>query len=88
MSVLKGTINLTFREMKVTRNLDDGSYQDPFYKVFHFLLDEKSFNKCNDKFDHESKSKPTKNAKSKTHKNAGKEVDFNEKFSIPFQYTL
>lgn len=69
--------------MKVTRNVDDGSYQDPFYKVFYFNLDEKSYNKVDNKFDHDSKSKSIKNSKSKTHKKGGKEVDFNEKFEIP-----
>ena len=88
MSILKGTINFTFRQMKVTRNLDDNSLQDPFYKVFHYQMDEKSFNKCSDCFDHNGKSTAKKNAKSKTHKNAGKEVDFNEKFAVQFQYTL
>jgi len=47
-------------------------------------LDAKSYQKVENKFDHDGKSKPKKETKSKTHKNAGKEVDFNEKFSIPF----
>jgi hypothetical protein len=47
-------------------------------------MDEKSFNKCSDCFDHNGKSTAKKNAKSKTHKNAGKEVDFNEKFAVQF----
>ena len=88
MTTLKGTINLTFRDMKVTRNLDDGSYQDPFFKAHFYSLDETKFNAVTNKFDHESKSKSTKDYKSKTFKNGGKEVDFFEKFSVPFEMKL
>jgi hypothetical protein len=50
---LKATVDMQFRQMKVTRNLDDDSDQDPFLTLFNFKLTKAEWAFSKEKYKHD-----------------------------------
>ena len=85
---LSASIDLYVREMRVTRNTDDGEKQDPFMTFAQYKLPIAAWNSVN-KSTLEVTQKPIKDKhKSKIHKNGGKEVDFKEALSLDVNMDL
>ena len=62
---LDATVKLFIRNMKVTRNLDDDSEQDPFFTLYNFKMSKVEWDKVQDKYKHDLHSKPISKQKSK-----------------------
>ena len=74
--------------MKVTRNLDDDSNQDPFFTLSNFKLSKSNWQSVADKYKHDTNSKALYSKTSKVIKNGGKEVDFKETMSVDISMDL
>ena len=74
--------------MKVTRNLDDDSNQDPFFTLHNFKLSKANWQTVADKYKHDISSKALYSKTSKVIKNGGKEVDFKETMSVDISMDL
>jgi len=85
---LSAEINIFIRQMRVTRNLDEKSKQDPFFTLSQFRLVKAAYDKVEDKYKHDLTSRPVFKKKSKVIENGGKEVDFKETMSIDIKMDL